>query len=62
VQILSLGFISRIPKDKIVYLKAAINNTGGGNITSVLWQQMEPADPSLNIFTQDTDGTHNVSY
>jgi hypothetical protein len=38
VKILSLGFINRIPKDKTVYLKAAINNTGGGNITSILWQ------------------------
>jgi len=30
--------MSRIPKDKIVYLKVDINNTGGGNITSILWQ------------------------
>ena len=44
VKILSLGFINRIPKDKTVYLKADINNTGGGNITSILWQQMEPTD------------------
>lgn len=62
VRILSLGFMSKIPKDKTVYLKASINNTGGGEITSILWQQMEPTDPSKQVFSRDSDGTHNVTF
>lgn len=62
VKILSLGFMSKIPKDKTVYLKASINNTGGGTITSILWQQMEPTDASKQVFSRDSDLTHNVTY
>ena len=49
VAILPLGFMTAIPKDKTVYLKAEINNTGGGNITSILWQQMQPS--GIQIFS-----------
>jgi len=38
VKILSLGYEYKIPKDKPLYLKAEINNTGGGNITDILWE------------------------
>lgn len=48
VKILPLGFMTAIPKDKVVYLKAEINNTGGGNISSIQWKQLDTT--GVNVF------------
>jgi hypothetical protein len=42
VSIQSLGYKSRVPKNIQVYLKADINNEGGGEIVSIYWEQIEP--------------------
>ena len=53
-----MGYTSRIPKNVQAYLKAYINNDGGGEIVSILWTQLEPPPltPQVNIFTLDSNG------
>lgn len=36
-----MGFRKRIPKDQILYFRAAVHNLRG-NITQVLWKQIDP--------------------
>jgi hypothetical protein len=38
-----------------------INNTGGGNITGIEWVQLAPdiTIPGTDVFSNDTDGSHN---
>lgn len=62
VKIQSLGYEYAVPKDKSMYLKVHIDNTGGDSISSIEWSQLEPdvlLDPTLNVLSQDQDGTHN---
>jgi len=43
-------------------LKADINNTGGGDILSIQWQQMEPPITEYYIFSKDYDNSHDTTY
>eukprot|EP00347_Sterkiella_histriomuscorum_P007679 403347989 len=64
VKIMSLGFINRIPKDKQVFLKVDINNTGGGDITGIMWSQLEPdtsSNAEINIFASNSDTQHDYT-
>ena len=58
VKIQTLGYKNRIPKDIQAYLKADIDNTGGGEILSILWEQLEPkvVSDEVNIFTKNDEG------
>jgi len=58
VKIQSLGYKNRIPKDIQAYLKAEIDNTGGGEVLTVVWEQLEP-EPTVDemvIFPKTVDG------
>jgi hypothetical protein len=58
VRIQSLGYKLKIPKDQATYLRAEIINEGGGSITSIEWDQMEPlvTNNEMLVFTVSSDG------
>ncbi|CDW88139.1 neurohypophysial n-terminal domain containing protein [Stylonychia lemnae] len=58
VKIQSLGYKSKIPKDVQQYLKASISNEGGGDILSILWEQLEPSPDydEISVFTTSSQG------
>ncbi len=58
IKIQSLGYKLKIPKDQQTYLRAEINNEGGGQITGIQWEQMEPYAENLDmlVFTVSSDG------
>lgn len=49
VRFVPMGYRKRLPKDQILYFRAAISNING-NVTAVNWKQMEPA-ADLSAFT-----------
>ncbi len=64
VKIQSLGYINSIAMDQPTYLMADINNTNGGQIVSIAWEQLAPdlsVYPGTYVFSSDQNGLHNVN-
>jgi hypothetical protein len=60
VKIQSMGYKLKIPKDQQTYIRAIINNQDGGDILSILWEQLEPEVPQdkqeMLVFSVSSDG------